>query len=200
MALPREVKHTDIVKGEIFYVALPHLEGRPFRFVEADKDNPDLFRIIEKEDGFEPAYDESGKKFSPELLVVSGIKLRPCLVISSDEMNQNEQYPLAIVLPIQTISSKQKDRPLFKRMVEKNDLPEYYYLDKGSYITINNPRRVYKNTLFTVPNKVNFDKSLIDLDKIFIRFAECFEIDKIRQCEECDKNCKNCELKVAVNE
>jgi uncharacterized protein YifN (PemK superfamily) len=198
--LPREVKSKDILKGSIFYVALPYLESRPLKFVEPDKDNKGLYKIIQKDDGFEPIINKDGKKVSPELQIVCGVKLRPCLIIQNDEMNQNEQYPLVIVLPIQTFSSNQKNKALYKRVIEKNDLPEYFYLDNGSYITIDNPRRVYKNTLFTIPNHINFDKNLINIDEIMIRLAECFEINKIRQCENCSKNCDNCEFKMAVNE
>lgn len=198
--LPREVKNEDILKGEVFYVALPYLEGRPLKFIEPANDNQDLYKIVQKEDGFEAKTDENGKKYSPELLIACGIKMRPCLIIQNDEMNGNENYPMVVVLPIQTFSDKQSERPTFKRMVESNDLPEYYYLDNKSYITIDNPRRVYKNMLFTIPNRVKFDKSLIDMEEIMVRFAECFEIDKIRQCEECSKNCNKCEFKIAVNE
>ena len=200
MMLPREVKSEDILKGEIFYVALPFIESRPLKFVEPDEHNTNLYKIVKKDDGFEPVIDSKGKKGFPELQIVCGVKLRPCLVIQNDEMNKNEKYPLVVVLPIQTFSDNQKNRAVYKRVIEKNDLPEYFYLDNGSYITIDNPRRVYKNTLFTVPNNVNFDKKLIDMEELMLRFAECFEIDKIRQCEECTNNCNNCEFKIAVND
>ena len=198
--LPREVKNEDILKGEVFYVALPYLEGRPLKFVEPDGNSSVLYKIVQKDDGFEAKVDKNGKQCSSELKIVCGIKMRPCLIIQNDVMNGNENYPMVVVLPIQTFSEKQKERPTGKRVIEKNDLPEYYYLDNGSYITIDNPRRVYKNTLFTIPNRVKFDKGLINMEEIMVRFAECFEIDKIRQCEECSKNCNKCEFKIAVNE
>lgn len=200
MMLPKEVNSKDISKGEIFYVALPYLESRPLKFIEPDDENEGLYKIVQKDDGFEPITDEKGKRKSPELQIACGVKLRPCLVIQNDDMNKNEKYPLVVVLPIQTFSNNQMNKELYKRVIDKNDIPEYYYLDKGSYITIDNPRRVYKNTLFTVPNAVNFDKSLINLEEIMTRLAECFEINKIRQCEECSKNCSKCAFKLAVNE
>ncbi|MCL1949694.1 MAG: hypothetical protein FWF59_08185, partial [Turicibacter sp.] len=87
--LPRLVASADIHRGKIFYVALPYTEGRPFNFVEQDRHYPDIYRIQKKDDGFEGKTDNSGKKRSEVLNIMTGIKLRPCVVIQKDFYNHN---------------------------------------------------------------------------------------------------------------
>lgn len=182
MDLPRLVISKDIHRGKIFYVALPYTQGRPFSFVEKDRHYHDICRIVEKADGFEGKSDEeTGKRRSEEQNIVTGIKLRPCVVIQKEQYNHNESYPFVVVLPIATLSTSQKQRPAFKRMLEYNDLDQFYYLGNDCYITINDPHRVYKNTLFYVEGNLKIDESMIDMDELMIRFAECFAVKKIRQ-------------------
>ena len=160
MDLPRLVQSKDIHRGKIFYVALPYTQGRPFRFVEKDGQHEDLYRIIERPDGFEGVSEpETGKRRSESLEVVTGIKLRPCIIIQKDQYNQ---------------------RPIFKRLIEHNDLDQFYYLGNDCYITVNDPKRVYKNTLFYVEGRLKIEESDIDMDELMMRFAECLAVKKIR--------------------
>ena len=179
--LPRLVQSKDIHRGKIFYVALPYTQGRPFRFVEKDGQHEDLYRIIERPDGFEGVSEpETGKRRSESLEVVTGIKLRPCIIIQKDQYNHNEKYPFVVVLPIATLTKEHKQRPIFKRLIEHNDLDQFYYLGNDCYITVNDPKRVYKNTLFYVEGRLKIEESDIDMDELMMRFAECLAVKKIR--------------------
>ena len=129
--LPRLVNHQDILRGKIFYVALPHTEGRPFKFLQREHDKANCYKVVEKLDGFEGTRLETGRKKSEQLEVMVGIKLRPCLIIQKNKYNQNERYPFVVVLPIATLTKEHKERPIFKRLIEKNDLDQFYYL--GNY-------------------------------------------------------------------
>jgi len=181
MDLPRLVRSRDIDRGKIFYVALPYTQGRPFKFVEKDRYYPDLYRVIEKKDGFEgKAEPLTGRRRAESLDVVTGIKLRPCIVIQKDQYNHNEKYPFVVVLPIATLSKYHKQKPIFKHLIEYNDLDQFYYLGNDCYITVNDPKRVYKNTLFYIDGQLKIAADEIDMDELMIRFAECFEVKKIR--------------------
>ncbi len=181
MDLPRLVQSEDIHRGKIFYVALPYTQGRPFRFVEKDEQHEDLYRIIERPDGFEGKSEpQTGKRRSESLEVVTGIKLRPCIIIQKDQYNHNDKYPFVVVLPIATLTKEHKQRPIFKRLIEHNDLDQFYYLGNDCYITVNDPKRVYKNTLFYVEGRLKIEESDIDMDELMMRFAECLAVKKIR--------------------
>jgi len=187
MELPRLVQSKDIERGKIFYVALPFTQGRPFKFVEKDQRIPDLYRMVEKKDGFEGVSEpRTGRRRSENLEIVTGIKLRPCIVIQKDQYNHNEKYPFVVILPIATLSKEHKQKPIFKHLIEYNDLDQFYYLGNDCYITVNDPKRVYKNTLFYVGGNFKINESEIDMDELMLRFAECFEVKRIRRKNKLD--------------
>jgi hypothetical protein len=199
-SLPREISDKDILKGKLYYVALPFTAGRPLSFVEEVEGQEGFFKVITKDDGLEGQIDpNTGKKKAAEHKVVTGIKMRPCVVIQPNEYNQNERYPFVIVLPVETMKKSHKSKGIYKRMIKTNDLPMLYYLGGDNYITINDPYKVYKNVLFGIDVKLNYSVTDIDIEEIMKRFAQCFEIKKIKECDECEKNCDKCEYKLAVN-
>lgn len=201
MSLPRLIKDSDIFRGKIFSVALPFTSGRPLQFVVEDDNHDGLYRIVKKDDGFEGKIDNVTKvRKSEQLRIVTGIKLRPCIVIQKDEFNHNPKYPLVAILPIATLTKEQKEKPIYKRLIEKNDLDNFYYLGNDCYITINDPQRVYKNVLFQIDYKLKYNETDINMEDIMKRFAKCFEIKKISECDNCQYNCENCEYKKVVNE
>jgi len=192
--LPRLVNNDDILRGKVFNVALPFTKGRPLDFVCEDKNNLGLYKIIKNNDGFEGKLDEkTGKKQSEIVKVVVEFKLRPALIIQKDEYNLNSNFPFAVVLPIATLSDNQKNKSIFKRMIKSNDVESFYYLGNDSYTTINDPQRVYKNMLFYNDSNTFYNKDI--MNEIMKRFAKCFEINKIVECDSCEYNCDNCELK-----
>ena len=101
-------------------------------------------------------------------------------MIQKDQYNHNEKYPFVVILPIATLSEDHKKKPIFKRLIERNDLDQFYYLGNDCYITVNDPKRVYKNTLFYVEGHLKIDEKEIDMDELMMRFAECFDVKKIR--------------------
>ncbi len=200
--LPREVPNEVILRGRIFNAAIPHTFGRPLKFVEQDSNDNNLFHIIEKDDGFEGVIDpKTGKRVSPIVQAVAEFKLRPAVVIQSDEWNQKEKYPYIIVLPIASLYPEDLDDPDIKRMVERNDLPYFHYLasitGRESYITITKPNRLNKNMIYMPKTQIALNRAT--MEEILKKFATCFEIKKIAQCDTCNKNCEKCEYKLAVN-
>lgn len=185
MDLPRLVSSKDIHRGKIFYVALPYTECRPFKFIERDRHYPDIYRVVERADGFEGKDDGNGRRRSEDLQIVTGIKLRPCLVISKDTDNHNEKYPLVVILPIATLTEAHKQKPIWKRLVKYNDVPSLFYLGNGCYITINDPKRVNKNTLFYVEGGLKVEETGIDMEELMWRFADYFAgKEQVRQVPE----------------
>lgn len=200
--LPRLVPYDDIKRGKLFNVAVPFTNGRPLSFVMEDPINKNVFRIVKKDDGFEPVTDpRTGKKKAPVLKIVTEYKLRPAIVIQDDEWNHKSEYHSVIVLPISSIYEEDKKDPITQRMIEKNDLDGVHFLGnttgREAYVTINDPKRLHKNLLFKTRNEIIFPDKV--MEDIMIKFAKCFSIKKIVQCKECEKNCETCALKLAVN-
>lgn len=196
--LPRLVDTKEILRGKVFDVALPFTKGRPLDFVKQSESDPNLFSIVSKDDGFEGIIDPVTKKKKSEIVkIVTEFKLRPSLIIQLDEYNQNDKYPFTVILPLANVSEEQKKRKTFQDMMTYNNLNQFYYLGHNSYVTVNDPQRIYKNLLFKRDHEITIDPTIVD--EIMKRFAECFEIKEIRQCDTCEHNCKNCEFKKAVN-
>jgi hypothetical protein len=196
--LPRLVDSKSILRGKVKDVALPFIQGRPLNFVIEDTDNPNLYKIIEKDDGFEGFINPINNKKKSEIVkVVTEFKLRPCLIIQKDEYNLIEDYPFTVILPLANISKEQRKRKTFQRVINYNDIDQYYYLGHNSYVTINDPHKVYKNMLFERDNEVSIDKE--SCNEIMMRLAQCFKINTIKECDTCSRNCNNCEFKNAVN-
>jgi len=194
--IPREVSPEQIIKGRVFDVAVPFTKGRPFSFVEETDNGSGLFRIVKKDYGLE-AKIVGGKTKAQVLKIVTEIKLRPALVILRDNLNQHTEYPYTIVLPIGTITEEQKKRKLFKRMLETNDVDQIHYIGNDSYITINDPYRVFKTTLFERSCPITIGDK--EVSTILVKLGKCLDMDRIARCDECESNCDNCELKLSVN-
>lgn len=196
--LPRLVKPEDILRGKVFNVALPFTNGRPLNFVFKDESQKDVFKIVRLDDGLEGKIGNDGNRKAEILKIVTEIKMRPALIIDKDEFNHNPNYPFVVILPIATLSKSQKEKSIFKRMIRHNDIERFYYLGNGSYITVNDPQRVYKNMIFENESDIVFGEST--MIEIFKRFAQCFAIDRIIECDRCEHNCENCNYKkIAVN-
>ena len=51
--------------------------------------------------------------------------------------------------------------------------------------------------LFATPKEIILSNDT--MEEILVKFAKCFEIKKIKECDECAQNCKKCRYKLAVN-
>ena len=200
--LPRRVSHEKILRGKIFNVAVPHISKRPLDFVVEDSANPGLYKIISKIDGFEGEIDpKTGKKYAPTLRVVTEFKLRPAIIIQNNELNFKISYYYTVALPIGSIYENDKTEPTMQRAMTTNDVNELHYIGtipgKESYVTIDNPKVVHKNMLFEPAHELIVpDQMMVEIMK---KFALCFEIKRIKECDERKNNCDKCEYKLAVN-
>jgi len=203
-SLPKLVSYGKIFRGKIFNVAIPFTSHRPLSFVVEDESNPNSYKIISKDYGFEPMTNpKTGKKYAPTVKIVTEFKLRPAIIIQSDELNHNPDYHSTIVIPISSITENDKQHSdIVKRMITSNDIDGMHYLGnltgKDSYTTISDPKRLHKNMIFETKNEIILSNEL--MQEIMIKFGKCFEIKRISECEECKNNCKNCEYKKVVNE
>jgi mRNA-degrading endonuclease toxin of MazEF toxin-antitoxin module len=196
--LPRLVNDSNILRGKIFHVALSFTKGRPLNFVVEEESNPGLFKTVKLDDGFEGKINpETGELESEVVKIVTEFKLRPAVIIQKDEFNKNPNYPFIVVLPIATFTEKHKEKSIYRRVISHNDVDSFYYLGRDTYITVNDPHRIYKNMLFEMENVSKLSDEV--MEKIMKRFAKCFEIRKIVECQECAQNCEKCEYKLAVN-
>lgn len=199
--LPRLVKSQDIIKGKIFNIAVPFVAERPLEFVVQDDGNSDKYRIVTKDDGFEGTMGADGKRHADVVRVVTDYKLRPGVIISSNELNNNEDFKDVIVLPISSIHTNESQRSLIQRMKEKNDLPSFHYLErlvgKESYVIVNKPIRLHKSMIFEARREIVLDQEI--MTEIMKKLAKCLEIEEIEKCDQCEHNCENCELKLASN-
>jgi len=200
--LPRLVSYDKILRGKIFNVAVPHISKRPLDFVIKSPRHEKLYEVITKLDGFEGERDpKTGKKYSPTLKVVTEFKLRPAIIIQNDEFNQREQYLYTVVLPVSKIQDSDRTDPVMQRVMKENDLKEMHFIGRlpgiDSYITIDNPKVIHKNLLFESPVDISVPEEM--MIEIMKKYAQCFEIKRIKECDDCSKNCEKCEYKLAVN-
>lgn len=202
MVLPRLVPHNQILRGKIFNVALPFTSGRPLDFVVEDENNKGLFRIVQMDDGFLPVYNEKLKrKTAPVVKAVCEFKMRPAIVIQNNEFNAQQDYYQTIVLPITSIKDEVRKDPVIQQLVTTNDVEYLHYLGdllhKESYVVISDLKRIHKNLLFKTKTEMYIKDA--DMEAILVKLAQCFKIKKIRECDECERNCEKCEYKLAVN-
>lgn len=200
--LPRLVPYNKILRGKIFNVAVPYTSERPLDFVIEDETQKGLYKIITKDDGFEGVVDPAtGKRYAPTVKVVTEFKLRPAVVIQKNEFNNNPNYHMTIVLPITKIYEKDKTNSLIQRAITDNDVEYFHYLGGllvyESLVLIADPKRIHKNMLFEPPKEIILDDHT--MEEILVKFAKCFQIKRIKECDECERNCKSCRYKLAVN-
>lgn len=200
--LPREVPYGQILRGKIFNVAVPFTNERPLDFVIEDDKFKGFYKIITKDDGFEGVINqETGRRQAPVVKIATEFKLRPAIVIQKNEFNNNPNYHMTIVLPITKIRKEDKNNEYVQGAIENNDVEYYHYLGKlllhESLILINDPKRIHKNMLFATPKEIILSNDI--MEEILVKFAKCFEIKKIKECDECEQNCKRCRYKLAVN-
>lgn len=123
------VENDRILRGHIFYAAVAFSDGTPVDFFEPIPDLGKGFgRIVSKMNGFNPVYDENGKKYSPTLNVVVKHKVRLSVVIQSNLFNQNESYDHVYIAPIATIHPTQEKTELIERLKDTNDIPQLHYI------------------------------------------------------------------------
>lgn len=190
IVLPRQVENSKILRGRVLNVAVINPNGRPLEFLEEEGSN--IYKSIVKLDGLEGKIDKvSGKKKAETLKIISEVKLRPALIIQPNEYNQKTSYPFVTILPLANIPKNKKGTNMMKRLVEKNDLDVMHYLGHNSYVTVNDPRRVYKNMLFEFKDGIERKIDELSFNIIMRKFANCFEIDEIDKCEECVYNYDN---------
>lgn len=199
--LPRLVPYDQILRGKIFNVAVPFTSERPLDFVIEDEKLKGLYRIITKDDGFEGVVNpKTGRRQAPVVKIVTEFKLRPAIVIQKNEFNNNLNYHMTIVLPITKIREEDKNNEYVQEAIKNNDVEYYHYLSDllvyESLILINDPKRIHKNMLFATAKDIVLDNHV--MEEILVKFAKCFEIKKIRECDECEQNCKRCRYKFAV--
>lgn len=200
--LPRAVSYDNILWGKVYYVPIPFSSGRPLEFVVKDTDHEDLYRLAKKADGFEGEIDPAtGNRVSRELKIVTEFKMRPALVIQSNEMNVDPRYDFVVVLPISTINKGHMNRPIIQDMITHNNIDRLHYIGKAvgreSYITVSDPKRLHKNMLYKFNREVSFSDEVMEV--ILAKLAKCLEIKRIAECDLCEKNCENCEYKNVVN-
>lgn len=201
--LPRQVSYDEIIRGKIFNVPTPYTSQRPLDFVVEEPGSEGLFRIVQKDDGFEGEIDPVTKKrVAKTLKIVTEFKMRPAVVIQSTDINTSPFYDYVIVLPLTSIHPGDLTDPVIQEIMTYNNNDRMHYLGEllGRHALVNivDPKRLHKNMLYATKAGVILGDDV--METIMVKFAECLSIRRIVECETCEKNCENCSYKNAVNQ
>lgn len=189
-----------MVKGEVYFAAIPYLPHTPLRYFMEEKDEQGkgtgVGRVMEA--GTAPLI---GDNKNPTMQVVLPVKARMTIIISP--IGRLRGNPTAIVVPIESIKPEHIQKSKFKkRLCEGEEFREALYLPprpglpEPSYAAIVDVKLVHE-TLFTA--RADWRPTAEEIRKIDLRLAECFTSSVVLACQTCNRDCGACELLAAVN-
>ncbi|MFS0643668.1 type II toxin-antitoxin system PemK/MazF family toxin [Siminovitchia sp. 179-K 8D1 HS] len=140
----------EIERGFEFEAAMlfPSDAKRPLSFFVPDEGNAKRGSITTEIGDFSPI--KVGETFKANTQqIVMNIKPRKVVVLSSDEINKNENFEYILVAPINTIKPNQKIKDWYKQLISDRN-PIFTYLPKGNldrYIDLSQTIGIHKSLL-----------------------------------------------------
>jgi len=104
---------------------------RPLLFFLPDEDDNEHGRLSRDRGDFS-AQIVNGNRRAREQKIVMTVKPRRVIVITSDEINQSEEFEYILVAPINTIKSAEKTKDWYKSLKEDKH-PIFVYCPNGRY-------------------------------------------------------------------
>lgn len=206
-----KIPYENIKWSNVYLAAIPYTEPRPLKFFETcgscessnacETRTSNCGKLILKDHGFEPVVNaETGRFEAMEVLVAVPHKVRPAVVIQTNELNSDGSYHQVFVAPIQSLTTI-KDQELLNRIKTHNDVPMFHYISgitkHDSVIVVADIKRLHKSLLLKENSK---SISEDDMEIIGEKISELLEIRKIAACQDCENNCDNCSLKKQVDQ
>ncbi|MFP7377728.1 type II toxin-antitoxin system PemK/MazF family toxin [Bacillus paralicheniformis] len=151
-------KWGDIERGTEYIAAFmfPSDTKRPLSFFIPDETNPKKGSLKNAIGDFKPILVDGKPRAQVHQVVVS-IKPRNVVVISSDEINQSEEFEYILVAPINTIKENERNRDWYSLLTD-DEHPIYTYLPKGTierYVDLSQSVSIHKSMLIRKKDKVD---------------------------------------------
>lgn len=178
-------------------VGFPFDDGRPLTFVEQDSQGG--YRLVEKEYGFDPVKGVHGY-YSPPVSVVVQHKAKYAVVLQKDEDNGDPNWHYTFVAPIDSIGSREREKAIVQRAMSVNDVDKVHYINctgMDALIDLTKIRRTHKNLIF---KRMSWEVPNDSMKEILCKLASILKVDKIPACTDCERNCENCDLRIASSQ
>ena len=197
------VGYSEILRGHLYWSAIPYTKGRPLDFLEDFKeldDGTNICKVVKKENGFECEIDEETQEPMSEVKVIIPHKVRIALVLQNDFLNHHSAYHQVFVVPIQTLHRAGKTKTFLDKLAIRNEYPQYHYIGeetgREAYVNIGDIKRIHKSLLLERfrPEQINVDV----MTEICNKISFLLDIKEIPVCHDCKRNCANCDLKKII--
>lgn len=159
----------DISKNDIFNAAMiyPSDTERPLLFFLPDENDEERGRLSRDRGDFS-AQIVNGSRKAREQKIVMTVKPRRVIVITSDEINQSQDFEYILVAPINTIKSFEKTKSWYKNLTEDKH-PIFVYCPNENferYIDVSQITTIHKSLLIKKVEKLAPDREELLEDSI----------------------------------
>lgn len=176
----RNIERSFIFDAAIYY---PSDTKRPLMFFipdEADSNKGILTRTM---GDFSPRV-VSGRRQAVEQKVVVTLKPRRVVVLSTNEMNQNEEFEFILVAPIMSITDFDKTKPWYKKMLT-DEHPFFLHLPecvtgKECYVDLSELTSIHKSMLLHKHGCVTEERMIVLQDLL----SECLDLGLAKEDEQ----------------
>jgi len=194
------VSYTEILRGHLYWSAIPFTKGRPLDFLEdfSQLGNGERScKVVNKEVGFECEIDDITQEPKTEVSVIIPHKVRIALVLQNDFLNHHASYHQVFVAPIQTLHREGKTKSFIEKLTIKNEYPQYHFIGeetgREAFINIGDIKRIHKSLLLEKFREEELDQDIIK--EVCNKLSSLLEIKEISACQDCKMKCENCDLK-----
>ena len=150
----------NIERGTEFEAAFmfPSDSKDPFRFYSG-KIESSKGRLVNKDGDFSPRLIDGRLRAQVQQIVVS-LKPRRVVVISSDDINQNDEFEYILVAPINTIKEQERNKDWYS-ILKDDEHPIYTYIPNEKferYVDLSQTASIHKSLLLKKYNKVDQER------------------------------------------
>ncbi|STO12881.1 PemK-like protein [[Flavobacterium] thermophilum] len=159
----------NIYRGHEYEAALPYPSDtkRPLSFFIPDDNDPERGRIVESNGNFKPIYI-NGKPIAKEQKIIMTVKPRKVVVLTNDEINQNEYFEYILVAPINTIKPNEKHKEWYHKLIN-DEHPIFTYIPKGKlerYVDLSQTMSIHKSLLLRKSDHIPEDRMKVIDDNL----------------------------------
>lgn len=182
---------TDILRGYLYDAAMfyPSDTKRPLDFFIPDDDNDSRGTLIKDIGDFRPVQVD-GKFRATEQKIIVTLKPRKVLVITNDELCQNENIEFVHIAPIMSIYDRDKSKGWYQKAVNDQH-PFFVYLPKNitgreCYIDISEVASIHKSMLLRKLNRLPQERLEI-VEETIIQWLDLGVYEEEIEIEKSDK-------------
>src|SRR5690606_33866831 len=154
---------------------------RPLTFFIPDSSDPEK-GILHNDMGDFSAQLVNGSMRAIEQKIIMTVKPRKVVVLTSDEINQNNDFEYILVAPINTIKPQEKQKNWYQ-LLKEDQHPIFVYIPFANYeryVDLTQTTTIHKSLLLKKLNKVNPDR----IDALEENLLHCLSLGILEDTEE----------------